>query len=223
MKIGTKSVLFGAHQFMIHPWFVALAWWKLYGFPWDPRLWVAFFVHDIGYLGCPNMDGPEGEWHVAMGAQIMGALFDNDHLMTPWYCKPCTWIFNLILGPCKYRSTWYCFSFYHSRFIAKKYGLPVSKLCIADKLSFCYTPRWIYLPMVNWSGEIHEYMSLAEKKEAELDPKYASMNISTEDQIQWYADVDCYLYNWVQEHKDGNEDTWTPDTKEATTKSGVWK
>lgn len=23
MKLGTKSVLFGAHQFMIHPWFVA--------------------------------------------------------------------------------------------------------------------------------------------------------------------------------------------------------
>lgn len=35
MKIGTKSVLYGAHCFIIHPWFVALAWWKLYGFPWD--------------------------------------------------------------------------------------------------------------------------------------------------------------------------------------------
>src|SRR3990167_10895950 len=51
LTIGTKSVLFGAHQFLIHPWFVAWAWWKLYGFPFDPRLWVAFYVHDIGCLG----------------------------------------------------------------------------------------------------------------------------------------------------------------------------
>ena len=31
--------------------------------------------------------------------------------------------------------TWYCFSFYHSRFMAKRYGHRVSKLCIADKLA----------------------------------------------------------------------------------------
>ena len=53
MKIGTRSVLFGAHAFWLHPWFVAAAWWKLYGFPWDPRLWVAFFLHDLGYFGKP--------------------------------------------------------------------------------------------------------------------------------------------------------------------------
>jgi len=201
MKIGTKSVLFGAHQFMIHPWFVASAWWKLYGFPWDPRLWVAFFVHDLGYVGSPNMDGPEGEWHVAMGAQIMGALFDERHLLTPWYGAICTSITNFILGPCRHRQTWYCFCFYHSRFMAKRYGVPFSKLCVADKLSFCYTPRWLYLPMVNWSGEIHEYMKLAEKG------KYSTMGISTENQRKWYDDVDSYLYSWAQEHKDGSEDT----------------
>ena len=75
MKIGTKSVLFGAHCFFLDPWFVAVAWWRLYGFPWDPRLWVAFFVHDIGYLGKPNMDRPEGERHVEVGARIMSFLF----------------------------------------------------------------------------------------------------------------------------------------------------
>jgi hypothetical protein len=32
MKIGTKSVLFGAHCFLVHWFFVALGWWKLYGF-----------------------------------------------------------------------------------------------------------------------------------------------------------------------------------------------
>ena len=92
MTVGTKSVLYGAHCFFLHPWFVAAAWWKLYGFPWDPRLWVAFFVHDLGYLGKPNMDGPEGERHVELGAQIMS-------------------VFGL---------EWANFSLYHSRFIAKR-------------------------------------------------------------------------------------------------------
>jgi hypothetical protein len=31
MTVGTRSVLYGAHQFAIHPWFVAAAWWRLYG------------------------------------------------------------------------------------------------------------------------------------------------------------------------------------------------
>jgi hypothetical protein len=50
MRVGTKSVIFGVHSILVHPFFVACAWSSLYGFPWDPRLWVAFFVHDLGYL-----------------------------------------------------------------------------------------------------------------------------------------------------------------------------
>lgn len=78
ISIGTKSVLFGAHCFLLHPWFVAFAWWRLFGFPWDPRLWVAFVVHDLWYVGKPNMDGPEGEFHPLLGARIMTRLFDRD-------------------------------------------------------------------------------------------------------------------------------------------------
>lgn len=85
MKVGTKSVLFGVHQFLIHPWFVAWAWWKLYGFPADPRLWFAFFVHDLGYFGKPNMDGPEGERHVELGARIMHRLFDRGNSGYEWF------------------------------------------------------------------------------------------------------------------------------------------
>ena len=59
MKVGTKSVIFGVHSILIHPFFVAWAWWKLFGFPWDPRLWVAFFVHDLGYLAKPNVESLE--------------------------------------------------------------------------------------------------------------------------------------------------------------------
>jgi len=87
MKIGTRSVLFGAHCFFIHPWFVAAAWWKLFGFPWDPRLWVAFAVHDIGYWGKPNMDGEEGEMHPMTGAKIMGWLFDSTNWNSSWFSK----------------------------------------------------------------------------------------------------------------------------------------
>jgi hypothetical protein len=39
MKVGTQSVLFGAYCFVIRPFFGA-AWWRLYGFPRDTRLWA---------------------------------------------------------------------------------------------------------------------------------------------------------------------------------------
>ena len=68
MKVGTKSVLFGAHS-VIHPFYVGLAWRKLFGIPWDPRLWLAFALHDIGYISSPNLEGPEGERHVELGAR----------------------------------------------------------------------------------------------------------------------------------------------------------
>lgn len=136
MKTGTKSVLIGAHCFFIHPWFVALAWWKLYGFPFDPRLWVAFFVHDLGYIGKPDMDGDEGELHPYWGACLMGFLFGK---------------------------TWFDFTLHHSRFLSKKNGAQYSKLCVADKLAICLTPAWLYLPMVRLTGEIKEYMKDAER------------------------------------------------------------
>ena len=75
MRVGTKSVLFGVHAVWIHPFFVAWAWWRLFGFPWDSRLWLAFLLHDIGYLRKREMDSFEGEQHVVLGGRIMGWLF----------------------------------------------------------------------------------------------------------------------------------------------------
>lgn len=184
MKIGTRSILYGAHCWILHPWFVAVAWTRLNGFPLDPRLWVAFFTHDLGYWGLPNMDGPEGERHVEWGANLMGRLF----------------------GP-----SWREFCLYHSRFYAKRDGRPFSRLCVADKLAIVYTPWWLYLPMVRATGEIHEYMDLAKMRTAMGEPKYASMNLVTDNgERQWYADVQEYLKRWVAEHKDMRQDTWTP-------------
>ncbi|MEA4975426.1 MAG: hypothetical protein VB046_06790 [Paludibacter sp.] len=180
MKIGTKSVLFGAHCFFIHPFFVALAWIKLYGFPFDPRIWIAFFVHDLGYIGKPNIDGPEGESHVELGAKIMRIFGEK----------------------------WSDFSMYHSRYYAKKHGKKPSKLCFADKYSFCITPRWLYLPMVHASGEIHEFLNNPKNYEFNLLDKYKS-NTPIYNTTVWHARLCEYMSKWVQEHKDGRVDNWT--------------
>jgi hypothetical protein len=39
VTVGTRSLLFGVHQFLLHPVMVALGWRMLYGrFPRDPRV-----------------------------------------------------------------------------------------------------------------------------------------------------------------------------------------
>jgi hypothetical protein len=217
VKIGTKSVLFGAHQFLIHPLFVAWAWWKLYGFPHDPRLWVAFFVHDLGYLGKPNMDGPEGERHVEFGAAVMHFLFDRPRLRRYIESEPGAFSYR------QRRTRWRDFCLYHSRFYAKRDGRPHSRLCVADKLAIVLTPGWLYLPMARATGEIHEYMDLAKARTEAGEPKYVSMNIYSDRQSQWYANVQEYLRRWVDEHKDGRTDTWTPTQRQARDAHGVWQ
>ena len=132
MTIGTRSVLFGVHQFALHPWFVAWGWWRLYGFPWDLRLWLAFFLHDLGYVGKPNLDGSEGEQHPRWAARWMGIWFGLE---------------------------WYRFCMYHSRFLAKRDGQPYSRLCVADKLAIALCPAWLYLPLARLTGELTEYMA----------------------------------------------------------------
>lgn len=179
MKIGTKSILFGVHCFAIHPWFVAWSWWKLYGFPFDPRLWITFFVHDLGYWGKPNMDGPEGEQHPWTGANIM--LF-----------------FGL---------EWHKFTLYHSRFLAKKHGRPVSRLCVADKLAIYQTWRWLYLLQTNLTGEIHEYMK----------GSGARTPAGERSQWEWLRDVRLYCRAWALEHKDCKPDTWTGTKRDLAT------
>lgn len=133
MRVGTKSLLFGAHQVVTHPLFLALAWWRLYGFPADPRLWVAFVVHDWGYWGLPNMDGAEGQTHPELGGRIMARLFGQD---------------------------WGDFTRLHSRHYAKLEGREPSPLCAADKLVLLLTPSWLYLPAVRATGEVEEYLAL---------------------------------------------------------------
>ena len=90
------------------------------------------------------------------------------------------------------------FSFY-----AKKNNAYPSKLCFADKLSFCLTPRWLYLPMVNATGEIKEYLKNAKNGDGGKHWKPVT------EQKEWHSQLSEYMRKWVYEHLDGGEDTWT--------------
>lgn len=218
MRIGTKSVLFGAHQFALHPLLIALGWWKEYGFrrvviservvdellsPYhsiefvartetsllDPRLWVAFMVHDLGYLGKPNMDGPEGETHPELGARIMRRLFGD---------------------------VWGDFCLTHSRYYAKRLGRPVSALCYADKWVIVLEPAWLYIPRVWFSGELREYAANAERRAGEVTAndqltiaeRVAFAN-ATKHPFGWNRALRSYMRRWILEHRGGKADTWT--------------
>jgi len=210
MKIGTMSVLFGAHCAILHPWFLALAWWRLWRWravedPYlgavslrDWRLWVAFALHDLGYWGRPDMDGPEGEEHPWWAAVILGRWF----------------------GP-----GWLHFSAYHSRFLARRDGRPYSMLCVADKLAIAADPWWLYLPRVMASGEIHEYMRLARDTSA----KYGSKQHNSRDYASrrdWHRRMTSYCRDWALTHADGRQDTWTPPAASgprSTTPEKRWR
>jgi hypothetical protein len=130
LPVGTRSLLYGVHAFWLHPIFVWRAWWRLYGFPWDPRLYLAFLIHDIGYVGCRSMDGWEGKLHPQLGGEIMRRLFGG---------------------------AWGDLVSLHSRHYAKLMGREPSRLCGPDKLASALYPMALYLLLANLSGEIHEY------------------------------------------------------------------
>lgn len=153
-RVGSRSLLYGAHCFFIHPWFVALAWWKLYRFPWDPRLWIAFIIHDWGYWGCSNMDGEEGEQHPYWAAG----------LAHKWMPGRAPGVWKTGLWRADYAFTWFDFFAYHSRFLAKQVNAQPSMLCWADKYAFALEPWWLYLPRARATGELAEYLGDGERR-----------------------------------------------------------
>lgn len=207
--IGTKSVLVGVHQFLIHPILIAIGWWKAYGLEpvrigteeiltnegatvrrgvyahlLEPALWFAFFVHDIGYLGKPNMDGPEGESHPELGAKIVR-----------WF----------------YGDVWGDFCLYHSRYYAKAAGQPVSALCIADKWVIVLEPSVIYIPRAWLSGELTEYITNAHRRTQ--DPTGLTATeieaFSAKKAWSWHRGVKVYMRRWLAENAAGQVDTMT--------------
>ena len=78
MRIGTRSLLFGVHQLVWHPVVVMLAWRNLYGQWPNWQELVCIIIHDWGYWGCPNMDGPEGENHPWWAARQADRWFGEE-------------------------------------------------------------------------------------------------------------------------------------------------
>jgi hypothetical protein len=159
---------------------VAWGWTRLFGFPWDPRLWFAFALHDVGYLGRNDMDGPDGEEHVVLGARIMGALFG---------------------------AGWEDECLRHSRYWSRRIGRPISRLCLADKLAFALAPAWLYLPMSRWTGELDEYMARSRERQAG-DNGFTEEElrlIRSASGKEWLRGLQSYTLRWV----DRNRDQWT--------------
>jgi hypothetical protein len=175
MKIGTRSVLFGVHAFWLHGFFVAEAWRRLYGFPRNWPLWASFFLHDIGYLGKTDIEGPSGEKHVYAGARVMTRLF----------------------GP-----AWGEFCLRHSRYWAHSHGGRLSRLAAADKLAFVLTPSWLYLPMARATGELSEYVSVSQVRQR-LDDGFTESErelLASGNARSWLKALQAYTRRWVDEH-----------------------
>jgi hypothetical protein len=120
MRMGTKSLLFGCHQVILHPIFVTAAWIKCYKKLPNPKEQICIIIHDWGYWGKPNMDGPEGEGHPRWAANFA------DHHLGIHYGDLCM---------------------YHSRFLAKLRHHSVSKLCLPDKVGVGMMPVWLWVSL----------------------------------------------------------------------------
>ncbi len=130
------------------------------------------------------MDDAVGERHPEAGANLMGLLFGE---------------------------RWYNFCLYHSRYYSKRHEVRPSKLCAADKLAFGMTPKWLYLFIANLSGEIWEYMRVAEERRSS-EGKFSEYTFEAQNQSDWYDAVKDYLDKWAYEFRNGDkDDTWTPN------------
>lgn len=141
MKVGTRSVLFGVHCFWYHPLTVILGWWLYHG-RWPAKLHelLAIFFHDIGYIGCSDMDGPSGLDHPERSCNAMiNWLHPAQTSLTFTLAE------GLILG--------------HSRSYAAQQGIPVSSLYAPDKLCVLFDPSWFYILRATLSGEINEFIA----------------------------------------------------------------
>ena len=148
MKMGTKSLLFGVHQFIWHPITVFLAWRYLYGMPtWKEA--VCIFIHDLGYWGSSDMDGEEGIKHPEWAARWAYNHLDRQY--EPYDLPNVHFIY-------------YDLCLYHSRNYARMHSAAPSKLCWADKFCYKYDPVWFYVIRAELSGEIAEYRNLPNNK-----------------------------------------------------------
>lgn len=184
MKLGTRSVLWGVHQFVIHPLVVALAWRACYRH-WPLRWqWAAIIAHDWGYWGKRDIDGAEGVQHPETGARWAGWLAYRLSRVVQ-SCRPAGILVALLVEfrhraqRSERRKTLkamrialavneafqaYYLALYHSTRYAAQDGAPPSALCLPDKVSVLFEPAWTYLLRGRLSGELQEYVEASPMK-----------------------------------------------------------
>lgn len=153
MKTGTKSLLFGVHQFILHPITVWIAWIWLYRTLPTWRETVCVVIHDWGYWGKAKMDDEEGEKHPEWAAGVAHWLLDRPRFVP---LSPSFFIWK------RHNTTYHDLCLYHSRHYARNAGVEPSRLCWADKMSILVERWWTYLPRAWASGELEEYREIAE-------------------------------------------------------------
>ena len=138
MKLGTKTLLFGVHNFFWHPLLVLIAWVKLYhSFP-SWRELVCIIIHDWGYWGKTTLKDKDGDNHPEFGAKLAGKWFGKE-----WS--------DFVLG--------------HSNFYIIRYGVPRSKLLAPDKYWHCIIPLWCYKVLAVPSGEFRHYRGVTNARQ----------------------------------------------------------
>lgn len=133
LTMGTRGLLIGAH-WPPHVLMVVAAWRWLYGSWPSVRELAAICLHDVGYLGCEQMDGPDGTMHPEAGAALADRLLGRD-------------MGDLIRG--------------HSKGYAEAVGVPLSRLYGPDKVSHAFESVWLYVLRTRLTGEIRQYRAVA--------------------------------------------------------------
>jgi len=129
--MGKRSLLFGCHQIFIHPLFTIIGWVKLYGIGTiNIPILLAIFFHDWGYWSCKTMDG-DGLFHPFRTFVLFNGILPPKSLQE-------------IIG--------------HSRHLSSSYGIPISRLCWADKLGLAVMPSSLWALLAYISSEGWEYM-----------------------------------------------------------------
>ena len=187
MRIGIRTLVFGVHQFLLHPLAVLVIWIKLYGLPKWHEL-IAIIVHDWGYWYCRDIDGVDGIGHPLLGAEIASDIVylisrDKSLAIRTW---------ELVLG--------------HSRHFVKAYNdcdigkLQFSRLLGPDKLSAVFYPWYIYIPLAWLSGELRSYRH-------ETHRLYLATGIGVPEHLShriWYLWLAMYMFSVVRNPRDEN-------------------
>ncbi len=130
MRIGSKTLLWGTHQFVLHPAVMLIAFLKIHRrFP-SMAEFLAIWVHDWGYWGLSGLDIDGGENHPYVGARIMERFYGIQGR-------------NLVLG--------------HSATTCRKEGIEKSTLYLPDKYYFILLPPRVHWLLAILSGEHEEY------------------------------------------------------------------